>query len=43
MLAYTVGVMALIVFLYRLVYVMLPMLLKATTPQQMFNSFTLLV
>ena len=43
MMAYTVGIMALIVFIYRLVYIMLPMLMKATTPKQIFDSFTLLV
>ena len=43
MLEYTIGVLALIVFIYRLIFIMYPMMIKAKTAQQLFNSFTLLV
>lgn len=41
--SYVIGVLALIVFFYRLAFIMFPMLIKAKTLTQVFNSFTLLV
>lgn len=43
MLAYTMGILALVVFVYRFSFIMMPMLMKSTSYKQMFKSLTLLV
>lgn len=43
MLNYVMGIMALIVFLYRILFLMIPMMYKSTSLGKLFQSFTLLV
>lgn len=43
MLAYVIGILALIVFFYRIIFLMIPMLKTSTNLKQVFDSFTLLV
>lgn len=44
--SYIMGIMSIIIFLYRLVYLLIPMLLKGIKEKDnksIFNSFTMLV
>ena len=43
MMEFVMGILALIVFLYRFAFVMIPMIMKSSTTQEIFKSLTLLV